>query len=331
MKRTHKKILGFFGLAVVAATTVFAAFLPAPETQATTQNTVVDSLTVRVIGTTPLLKIQGIEPGSTITSSSQHLTVPYENVNKFNLNVKYTGADNVARNFTLVEALVNYAPDQLTLDIDFLTGQYNYSYKYSDELGNLNDVTGAGVMPYYGYGDYIFEAIGEGFDEEPAYSSLSFAYDPVDANISYDENSGNIVIDLDYDTTSGSGQVGWVEVYIHQGDKNGKLVNPIPIIIRSPIKSYEFNPVDYGMEPGEYTFEVIAYSNDGKMLYKPMFWTLNYQVEDVDIPDTGGLFGNVNISKTDYLITGLTIFFLVGISSAIFIARRNNKNTRRKK
>ena len=46
---------------------------------------------------------------------------------------------------------------------------------------------------------------------------------------------------------------------------------------------------------------------------------------DVDVPDTGGLFAGLNISKSDYLITGLAIFFLTGITGLFFIIRKKNK------
>ena len=46
--------------------------------------------------------------------------------------------------------------------------------------------------------------------------------------------------------------------------------------------------------------------------------------EDIVVPNTGGLFESLNISQSDYLITGLIIFFVVGVGGAIFIAKSKN-------
>ena len=66
MKKTHKKILGLFGLVLVVAVTVFAAFLPAPKTQAVDTTTVTDTISVRVVGSTPVVNLSGNfwQPGS---------------------------------------------------------------------------------------------------------------------------------------------------------------------------------------------------------------------------------------------------------------------------
>jgi hypothetical protein len=46
------------------------------------------------------------------------------------------------------------------------------------------------------------------------------------------------------------------------------------------------------------------------------------------VPNTGGFFESLNVSKADYLATGLIIFFTVGLSGIVFIAK--NKRTSRK-
>ena len=55
--------------------------------------------------------------------------------------------------------------------------------------------------------------------------------------------------------------------------------------------------------------------------------------EDIVVPstaDTGGLFKNLNISRTDYLVTGIGLFLVVGIGSIVFISKHNRSNKRRK-
>ena len=61
MKKTPKKVLGFLGLAFVAAMTIFAAALPNPEALAASSS-MTDTIIVRVIAGTPDVNI--IKPSS---------------------------------------------------------------------------------------------------------------------------------------------------------------------------------------------------------------------------------------------------------------------------
>ena len=80
------------------------------------------------------------------------------------------------------------------------------------------------------------------------------------------------------------------------------------------------------MPTGNYTVEITAYNAEGELLYGKPYYTSVYY-EAIPVPDTGGMFVGLNISKTDYLITGLIIFSVTAVLGFVFVAKgRGNKN-----
>ena len=329
MKKTHKKIFGLFGLVLVAAVTIFAAFLPVPKTQATV-NQVVDTLTVRVVGTTPAVSLSGITSGSAVTSGSQEVGITYENIEKLLATLKYTDVNgNVFEQNLLDNVPVSYVAGVSDISLDLWNGTYSYSYEYYVDGGTAT-ATGSGDLLGFGYGEYVFTASGDSIEGVPAESSVSFSYVPVAADVSVD--GSKISVDLDYDTEGSgteTGQIGKVEINIY--DEKGNPVGPSPIIITPPTKNYQFDMSDYGLPSGTYTVSVQAYDINGIKLYKPFERQFYYEARRTPVPDTGGIMGDLNISKTDYIITGLIIFSVVGISGAVFISRHDKKTGNRRK
>ena len=88
MKRIHKRILGLCGLALVVAVTIFAAFLPTPETQAISTS-VTDTIVVRVIGTKP--NIYFTSPGNDydFLDPNQSFTYNYEHIKEAEFILEY--------------------------------------------------------------------------------------------------------------------------------------------------------------------------------------------------------------------------------------------------
>ena len=84
----------------------------------------------------------------------------------------------------------------------------------------------------------------------------------------------------------------------------------------------------------------MAYGEDGVLL-EPYWLTYVYEIKtdeggeddgsgSIIVPDTGGVLGNLKIAKSDYLITGLMIFFLAGVSGIYFVAKDRKKSKRKK-
>ena len=323
MKKTHKKIFGLFGLVLVAVVTIFAAFLPVPRTQAAI-NQVVDTISVRVVGTTPAVNISGITSESAVTSGGQEVSITYENIEKLLANLKYTDVNgNVFEQNLLDNVYVGYIASVSNISLDLWNGTYTYEYEYYVDGGGTATATGSGVLAGFGYGQYVLTASGDSIEGVPAESSVSFSYVPVAADVTQD--GSKVSVDLDYDTDGGTetGQIGKVVINIY--DENGNPVGPSPIEITPPNKNYTFDMSDYGLPSGTYTVSVQAYDTNGVKLYKPFERQFYYEARRTPVPDTGGIMGDLNISKTDYIITGLLIFSVVGISGAVFISRHDKK------
>lgn len=321
MKKTHKKIFGLFGLVLVVAVTIFAAFLPGPKTQAVDITEVVDTIKVRVVGSTPAVSVAGITANSTVTSASQNLVVTYENIKDLNLKLQYTDVDGNVYEEELFNAPVEYVAGVSNVSINLKTGEYTYDYQtYDAETESVVTVSGlSGWLTNCGYGEYVLTASGSSIEGATAEDIVNFKYLPVDASIT--EEDGVIDVDLDYDADDGTGDGEVAKIVITIKDEDGNVIKTVEVT--PPTKNVQINLADEGILPGKYVAEIAAYNSNGEQLYKTL--KLYFEYKGIPVPDTGGMMGNLNISKTDYVITGLIIFSVVGISGAVFIARHDKK------
>ena len=303
MKKTPKKVLGTLGLLVVAATTVFAAFLPLPSASAA-DTSVVDTITVRVIGNTPSVNIT--DPGSdeAIAHAQQSISYNYENVDKVTAVLEYTDRDG------------NPHRDVL--------GEYPITEDYGTGVLDLN-------LSSYDYGDYVLKLIGEGRNGLEYEDAITLYYYPVTTEIEYNEETNDTFAILDYDLTDEDIDTLVLEIY----DENGNLMSPLsPIRVKRGTTRVELPLEEYNTPEGKYTIRTTAYDASGTALYRPFDMILNYtiHVPSPDVPNTGAMtFGNLNISKTDYLITGLMVFSIVGVGGIYYITHNNSKRSHKKR
>ena len=316
MKRTQKRILGFIGLALVTGVTVFAAFLPNPGVSAV--SSVTDTITIRVIGYSPSADITGLPSGSTVVSSDQHLNVNYEHLDNYDVIVEYTDRNNVLHTKMLRSGPAGEETGTYPIDFNSI----------------LDDE--------YGFGEYKISVVGEGVDGAPIPGdSIEFYFYPVLATVDKDKETGLTYLNLDYDeytTEEGTGKVSKLEINIY--DKDGMLMTPIsPIIVNAPDKRIEIPFEEYELESGKYRIEITAFNPGNEDLYTPYLTSADYKATpvpdagtpDADVPNTGKLFGSLNISKADYLITGLLIFATIGFAGFVFIVKRSHRSNKRRK
>ena len=308
MKKTHKKVLGSFGLVAVAAMTAFAAFIPIPETQAV--SSVTDTVIVRVIGTAPMVSIEDPPDGSVFTGSGQTLTYHYENVNHVTITLEYVnGGGSTTPPITI--------------------GTFDPSEEYGDNLLNFNfDDYG------YGYGDYVIKVIGEGGGGEPTESAIMVSYLSVTGTVSEDEETGDANVRLIYSENSSDISVIELNVY----DLDGNLIEELsPIRVPKPGKNAVIPFSETDLPGGQYIIKITALDVNGNPLHTPYELVFDYnpvevpEVPDTNAPDTGGLMTMLNISQTDYLVTGLLVFFIVGVAGIYVVAkgrRADNKKRR---
>lgn len=313
MKKTQKKVLGLLGLFLVAAATVFAAFLPGP--QATATSSVTDTVIVRVVGTQPNVEIvSDLKNGATIVHPEQNITVNYEEIKHLTVTVKYTDKDGVVHTIDLVDQDTTEGPGSLPLNLDFSQGEF-------------------------GYGEYVITVKGEGEGGITDETNLKFSYIAVVAETAEDEKTGDPVLKLDYEpddgTPEGEGKVSTIVINIY--DEDGNLIKPSPITVTAPDKEVVLPFSDYDLASGKYKIVIEAYDRNDNLLYRTVTLYCNYKTtpvpdtdddgkkEEAKVPDTGGLFQNSNISNSDYLVTGLLIFLIVGVGGAVFIVKRDRK------
>ena len=309
MRKTKKQILGFLGLGVVVAMTAVAIALPSP--RASAAGSMTDTITVRVVGETPDVSISGIESGSEFLDAEKDITVSYENVGSVKVVLEYTDTEGNVHETVLMDETTDFEPGQRDFHLD-LRG------------------------PQYGYGDYVIKVTGTGNDGVKDEDAIEFTRIPFTAEIEEEKENGDQVVNLDYcpddqpSTSEGEIEKFIVTVY----DKDGNVVDSIgSIIVQSPEKTVTIPFGKNNVPDGEYTIEIVAVDSNGVELSKKYLTTKVGEepipVPDTSAPDTGRLFNNLNISQSDFLITGLMIFFLVGICGIVFISKRG-KNSRRR-
>ena len=306
MKKTQKKILGLFGLAAVIAITFFAAFLPGPETSAV--STLTDTINVHVRSEYPNVVIDDPVDDASFVNPDQTIVYTFDNVQTITATLEYTNADGV-------------------------TTSYNV---YNDTPG---DPSGVGTfnlnLADYGYGDFVLTIVGEDATGVSDGAVVEFAFYPLTAEANQSSETGNVDVDLNYDENNSDIDTIVINVY----DPDGNLIEGLsPVTVTPPTTGVELDFAKYGLPDGTYTIEATAYDVNGNALYKPYTVSVNYVAggvtpaptptptpTPVPVPDTGGLLQGANISKTDYIITGLIIFTIVAIAGVMFAAKNRQK------
>ncbi|MBR3329077.1 hypothetical protein IKG29_00910 [Candidatus Saccharibacteria bacterium] len=313
MKKTQKKAFGLLGLLLVVAVTIFAAIIPEPEASAV--SSVTDTVEVRVVGNGPHVEFTNPEDGSVFVTPEHSVPYIYDGAETVIIKIEYIDTDGNPHEYTLD-----------TIDADFSTGS-----------GTIDlDLSGPG----YGYGDYVITITGEREGDFPSEDSFSFTYSPVVASLEEESGDDNATLNLYYDDDSE--EIDYFEIIIY--DENGDEVARIPAInVTPPIETVILPFADNEVPGGTYYISVIAYNEDDEALFEPFWLTYVYEPkseptptptpkpepdsesDSIVVPNTGGLMGGLNISRSDFLITGLIIFFFVGIGGILFTVKGRRK------
>ncbi len=234
MNKTKKRVFGLLGLAIVAAITVFAAFLPAPNAAAADAGTV---LRVRVLGDIPDVTITdgpiSVVPHSVtpiVTSKDQSFTYINEKVGHIVVTLHYDDKNGHTSTHILDEYDIDYIADTRTINLD---------------------------LDNYGYGNFIITVSGDGrygADED----TIMFDYVPVDIEAEQPAIDEDPVATYVYDTNKTDSAV--LNVYTDEEELITSLADiPVTIGEFSSILPFEAN----GMEEGFYKVEIVTYDNNG--------------------------------------------------------------------
>ncbi|MBO4276640.1 hypothetical protein J5868_02995 [Candidatus Saccharibacteria bacterium] len=285
MKKTQKTIFGFLGLLTVVAMTVIAAVIPSPGASA---NSMTDTINVRVVGSVTNVKFKKPSENTITTNDVISFAFDYENASSARLALSYTNKNGDTVSLPDYESYP---------DLDYGAGTENGSFN----------------IPAHGlsYGKYVLSLYAKGAEgTEVFYDSVSVEYIPVIAEAEQNEDDGLVDLDLS-DFTD---EVEKVDIYV-----DGELI--------ATVDKKDFDEtvkLDFGERTsGEYKIEVIAKDAENKTLYKA--YEINVHYEGLEAPNTGFFFQGLNISKEDYLITGLIIFFVFGVVAFGIVARGSKR------
>lgn len=295
MERKQKRFFGLLGLFVLAAMTVVAAMMPSPGASAVGTTSMTDTLEVRVVSNTPAIEISSDVDNGKTSFPAFVIDIDYAYVEKVDIYQTYIGADGKPQEKVKIATY--------------------------DELGNkIGSITDE-QFTLYEYGKYIITAEATASDGSATVPEdyITFEYLPVIASISENTTTGDYAVAIE----SHGDDVDLAEVYL-----DGTLVGTLD-------KDNLDKPVVFSMADkpsGTYTITVVAKDAEGNVLYIPLTLTIDYEaieVPDAGTPDTGGLFKNANISKEDYLTTGVIVFFILGIVAFGVVSRGSKKNSKK--
>ena len=388
MRKTHKKILGFAGLGLVAATTTVAAMLPSYPSAYAVAGSTTDVVQVTVVTGNPDL--------AATSASESEITTP-----EYSFSVTYN------RLVSAKATLTNYDEDGNVIFTQEIWNEALDKFPGSKDF-NLN------LDEYGGKGYFVITVKGTGDDGVELEQILSVAYvsdaeesdaDPdsgkavIDAEVPYEEvekvvitvtdEDGNVVKTIEITDPDDIENVdlsdlpdGPYEIKIDSYNEYGDLIGTdtmavtktgdhfiIEIPIRGEIDTVVAIETDLYNEAGNiarklrlnrFTGVMSVYSTDGELLFTldnaysdgkmtiPMEGlpygtyksvtvfknqynrlvggtikaTIRYYGKAIIVPDTGSFLQGLNISREDYLITGLIVFMVIGVV-AFGVVKRN--------
>lgn len=243
MRKQKKNFLGAVGLSVVAATTIYAASLPAPYASAIA-NSITDTLQVRVVSPEANVVMSPLQD-IVLEAPGYSFNVAYENVSDVIVKISRIGADNTTT--------ITYTV--WTENVDFQNG-------IKDLNINLTD--------YGGYGHYILSSEGvDVFGMHVSQQSVELTYsEPTVVN-----PDGSVDIDV-----PPSPEASVDSAVIKVIDSNGDVVVEIPV--DNPGDAENINLNDYDLPDGSYTIETEFYDENGNQI--PDSTTTTTVVKDDD-------------------------------------------------
>ncbi|MBQ2660397.1 hypothetical protein IJF86_03215 [Candidatus Saccharibacteria bacterium] len=288
MKKTKKKILGFLGLVAVVVMTVIAYSIPSPGVGAVSSFT--DTIIVHVYDRYPKITITNPTNEEILVGADHIASYDWENS---------TSADFI-----------------LTFDGTTVTSWHDDYGSF--EPGSHPVGSGNHAITLNEYGRYILSSTAVGpigsFEDSVIIYRLATSVSYIDATTDNDPN-----FEIDYDD-----QVAMLEIQVF--DENGNPIFAEPILVPAQpggVINYTIDMPD-GSNDGTYQIVVRGLDELGEEISDPSSTEFEYIAPAPDIPDTGFSLTQLNIAKSDFLITGLLIFFSAAIA-AIFLVNRKKE------
>lgn len=317
MRKTKKQLLGLAGLAAVAFLTAVACTIPTPAAAAEKEPPVDNSnVTVQVLvvpdapfaqTTSPLNESETVDGTPKVTTIYSEVETVYYKLYHYNTQTKEYEPVDLGEH---AEHSFDYESDrggtwEFELNLGENFGQYKLE-TYVDGYDGTKNLATDTIIFYYrallANLDKGTEANGDPIlTVEP-----NAAVDKVAVNV-YDEDGNPLFVDKDGKE---------VTIWLNRSDidpETGEIVTPLPF-------------EKYGAKTGKYSIVVTGY-NSSDAIVGMVVLPFNYVRKDPNAPETpntGSLLSSLNISRADYLITGLLVFGLV-IGFAMFLLFRKSR------
>ena len=318
MKKTTKHILGTVGLATVGLMTAIAIGMEAasalePEAGSDYSTSVELNVTVTSSEETNG-KIQQPTHGSTVAHPEIPVEIVYGRTKEIHYYLQYEGGEPVE------------------LPASIFSGQESGVEKWTLDLSQLAHyfVDPSTIPGGHLFGKYTFTAVIHGdIDIE---DTVEFEYRPVSIdNGAYEQggvstdDDGELVLHVDTDSV-----VATVKFELQDLDGN-PVIGPDGQPIVLTYNAGEMNPLEIdlaalGIPQGEYRFRVTSYDASGAQVGGVYYLYVHFFAANLpQVPNTGGsIFAGLNLSRSDYLISGLIIFGLAAGIGFFILRRRSN-------
>lgn len=336
MRKTKKQLLGLAGLGIVGIMTAVAYSMPSPDAAAVSGYsngfecdndqpgnecvTVGEDTKVQVTVLKGNLANNFTSPknGETFLNSNIEVVSSFEKANRIDYTITYK--DDAGKEVT--EDLPSYTPADPATEL---------SHRFTLDASK------------YGYGAITLRSVAHGNNGATQEDTVTFNYEAIIAKLEdQPAKNGDPRLNL---TIAPDGEVDSVYVYVY--GKDGKPLftddkgNAVPV----PLKKSDFDangnliralPFEqYKARNGEYNAVIMAQDVDGELLsmvnlpitYKYIDPSAPVDPDTPEIPDAGfaGFLEGLNITRLDYLLTGLIAFALVAGFALYLVYRKSRR------
>ncbi|MBQ3469625.1 hypothetical protein IJH16_01480 [Candidatus Saccharibacteria bacterium] len=303
MRKQKKQLLGFAGLALVAGMTVFACNLPTNAVSTTGGDA---DVYVRVYSHTFETRIEAPLDGQVFTDNIVSFAELHSKAN----NVKY---------------YLTHVGENGYSDETFELTEYEVSGVEVDGRTEFN----LNLDTYGGFGTYIFKSVITSSTGRTQEDSVKFRFEAIyspDEEIVSDPSKDTIDVDVYY-------SAGVKLITFEIQDKNGNRVSRVFGHIASSQTSsgrdmVALNIGNLGIESGEYVIVIKGYDNldqTGNPIGTDSVKLIYTAPDSPNVPNTGSLLAALNISSSDFLVTGIIGFIAISVISLFVIKRANRK------
>jgi len=307
MRISKKQLLGFGGLAFVVGLTTIAYNLPTNATSSASVGGAV-KVEVEVYSINFETVINSPLDGEIFTNGNVAFSETHSNVDNVKYYLTYIAEDDTKTVYELTDH--EFTPTG--------SDDRNGKTEFSLDLDN-----------YGGHGRYIFRSVAT-TDGQQKEDSAEFIYAAIEADQKdVSANSDKVSFRVQY-------SAGVKSLAYQIFDKDGKAVSPEYVHVTSASETGGYADLSIALTgdglklaSGEYTIIINGYStvepsDDSYIgIARVVF---SYEADDdIIVPDTGSILGVLNISRADFLITGLVGFSLISLL-ALFVIRKSHKS-----